>query len=73
MSDKTHHGSKKRRLIGVLEFAEKLNVHPASIPRMIKSTPNFPQPGKVAHKNAWYEDVADAYVGGLMQKSERAA
>jgi hypothetical protein len=37
-----------------------------SIPRFVKTKPNFPQPGKVAGKNAWFEDVADAYVESEM-------
>jgi hypothetical protein len=57
-----------RRLIGVLTFAAKLNCHPASIPRFIRTKESFPKPGSVCGKNVWYEDVADAYIQQEMSR-----
>ena len=59
----------KRRLIGVLEFAEKLNCHPASVPKFIKGKAGFPQPAKLLNKLVWFEDVADDYIASLIEES----
>jgi predicted DNA-binding transcriptional regulator AlpA len=56
------------RRIGVLEFAEKLSCHPATIPRLVKNKKGFPQPDKLLNKNTWAEDVADAYVASLIKQ-----
>jgi hypothetical protein len=56
---------KPTKLIGTLALAAKLNVHPASIPRLRKQ-PAFPQPTLLFGKNQWDEDVIDAYIAKRM-------
>ena len=45
-----------RKWIGTMELAEKLGVHPFSIPRLRKTKQGFPQPVKPFGKNLWDED-----------------
>jgi len=54
------------KMIGVLELAEKLGVHPMSIPRMVREKEGFPKPVKLFHKNLWPEPVIDAYLARLV-------
>jgi hypothetical protein len=54
------------KLIGTLQLATKLNVHPASIPRLRKQA-DFPQPTLMFGKNQWDEDIVDAYIAELMK------
>ena len=70
MRDKAHgkQGSKKRKWIGTMELANKLRCHPLSIPRFVKTKPNFPQPIKLFNKNLWDEEVVDVYVEQLFDK-----
>jgi hypothetical protein len=56
----------KRKWIGTMELAEKLGVHPFSIPRLRKTKPGFPQPVKPFGKNLWDEDAVDRYVEELV-------
>jgi hypothetical protein len=51
----------KRRRIGVLGVAIKLNCHPASVPRLVKEK-RLPPPDKLLNKNCWWEDEIDAIV-----------
>jgi hypothetical protein len=57
---------KPTKLIGTLQLAAKLNVHPASIPRLRKK-PRFPQPTLLFGKNQWDEDIVDAYLAKRME------
>jgi hypothetical protein len=54
------------KLIGTLQLAAKLNVHPMSIPRYVKKKPDFPKPKLMFGKNQWDEDVIDAYIAKQM-------
>jgi predicted DNA-binding transcriptional regulator AlpA len=58
---------KKRRWIGTMEVAERVNCHPMSIPRLVKTKANFPQPIKLFGKNLWDDDEMEAYLESLMQ------
>jgi hypothetical protein len=57
---------KPTKLIGTLALAAKLNVHPMSIPRLVKKKPGFPKPTLMFGKNMWDEDTVDAYLAALM-------
>jgi hypothetical protein len=57
----------KRKWIGTMELAEKLGVHPFSIPRLRKTKSGFPQPVKPFGKNLWNEDEVDRYVEKLLE------
>jgi hypothetical protein len=59
------HG-KARKWIGTMELAQKLGVHPFSIPRLRKTKPGFPQPVKPFGKNLWDEDEVDRYIEELV-------
>jgi predicted DNA-binding transcriptional regulator AlpA len=50
------------RLIDTIELATKLNCHPMSIPRFVKTKKGFPQPTKPFGKNLWDEWEIDAYL-----------
>jgi predicted DNA-binding transcriptional regulator AlpA len=58
------HG-KARKWIGTMELAERLGVHPFSIPRLRKTKSNFPAPKKLFNKNLWDEREVDAYIEEL--------
>jgi hypothetical protein len=49
-----------------MELAEKLGVHPFSIPRLRKTKPGFPQPVKPFGKNLWDEAAVDRYLEELV-------
>ena len=55
-----------RKWIGTMELAEKLGVHPFSIPRLRKTKQGFPQPVKPFGKNLWDEAVVDRYLEELV-------
>ena len=55
-----------RKWIGTMELAEKLGVHPFSIPRLRKTKPGFPQPVKPFGKNLWDEAAVDRYLEELV-------
>jgi hypothetical protein len=57
---------KHRRWINTMELAERLGVHPFSIPRLRKSKPGFPKPIKPFGKNLWAEDAVDRYIEELV-------
>jgi hypothetical protein len=63
--------SKKRKWIGTMELAAKLGCHPFSIPRFVKTKPNFPQPVKPFGKNLWDEDEVDVYLNRLLAEREK--
>jgi len=64
---RAQHGAKKAKMIGIIELADRLGCHPATIRRCIKMKPSgFPLPIKPFGKNIWPEDVIDAYVEQLM-------
>jgi len=58
------HG-KARRWINTMELAQRLGVHPASVPRLRKK-PGFPPPKKLFGKNLWDADEIDRYVEELV-------
>jgi hypothetical protein len=75
MSDKAHGtaGTKKRKWLGTMEMAAKLGCHPFSIPRFVKTKPDFPQPVKPFGKNLWDEDEVDDYLDRLLAEKEKIA
>jgi predicted DNA-binding transcriptional regulator AlpA len=58
--------TKPIRLIGTAALAAKLNVHPVTVSKLVKTNPNFPRPTKLFNKNMWDEDKVDAYIAARM-------
>jgi predicted DNA-binding transcriptional regulator AlpA len=65
MSEAYGKADSKKRWINTMELAERLGVHPFSIPRLRKTKPGFPQPVKLFNKNLWAEDLVDQYIEKL--------
>jgi predicted DNA-binding transcriptional regulator AlpA len=61
----------ERKLIGTIELANKLGIHPATVPRMRKTREGFPQPVFMFGKNFWEEEVIDHYIELLQEQHER--
>lgn len=65
------HTQSNDRRVGVLEVAQKLKCHPASIPRLVREK-RLPLPDKLLNKNVWLESAIDeAIAGGLCRREAR--
>jgi hypothetical protein len=57
-----------RRRIGVLEVADKLCVHPMTVPRLVRQG-RLPAPNKLINKNVWWDDVIDELIRSGLPKA----
>jgi predicted DNA-binding transcriptional regulator AlpA len=60
------------RRIGVLELADKLKCHPASVPRLVKQN-RLPPPDKLLNKNTWLESAIDELIARGLPKARKVA
>lgn len=62
---------RNKKMIGIIEVAQRLNCHPATVSRAIKEKrPGFPLPAKQFGKLQWGDADVDDYVESLLAEKE---